>query len=59
MWRKLNDQLRLKMGIDTKPNTIKKEKPTVLYNADPKCDHQIKSKWSGIECVKCGGWFCY
>lgn len=30
-----------------------------LYDADEECEHEIKEKMSGIECVKCGGWFCY
>ncbi len=30
-----------------------------LFDADPNCIHEIKNKWSGVECVKCGGWFCY
>ena len=30
-----------------------------LFNADPNCKHEIKNKWSGVKCVKCGGWFCY
>lgn len=33
---------------------------TVLYNADPNCNHNIVSNPSGgIICTKCGGWFCY
>ena len=30
-----------------------------LFGADPDCVHIIKSKWSGVECIKCGAWFCY
>jgi hypothetical protein len=30
-----------------------------LWDADPNCDHEIVDKWSGIECKKCKGWFCY
>jgi hypothetical protein len=30
-----------------------------LFNADPECDHEIETLWSGIKCKKCAGWFCY
>lgn len=30
-----------------------------LWNADPNCKHEIVNKWSGVECKKCKGWFCY
>lgn len=30
-----------------------------LYDADPECDHEIVTLWSGIKCRKCPGWFCY
>lgn len=29
-----------------------------LYHADPNCKHEVTIKWSGVECRKCGGWFC-
>jgi hypothetical protein len=32
---------------------------TQLYNADPNCTHNVVAKWSGVECTKCPGWFCY
>jgi hypothetical protein len=35
------------------------ESDNELYDADPDCDHQIIAKWSGVECSKCGGWFCF
>ena len=43
---------------------IKLEDGTVidvmLYDADPNCDHEEDPKcWSGIRCIKCGGWDCY
>lgn len=37
----------------------KKEEPEFLYDADPKCEHEILAKYSGIVCKKCGGWFCF
>lgn len=30
-----------------------------LYDADPQCEHEIVTKWSGVECGKCKGWFCF
>lgn len=30
----------------------------ILYCADPNCDHEIQAQWSGIKCIKCGGWYC-
>jgi len=31
----------------------------VLYDADPKCKHELDPTcWSGIKCKKCAGWFC-
>ena len=35
------------------------EEEGILYRADPNCKHELKLKWSGIKCRKCGGWFCY
>lgn len=33
---------------------------STLYDSDENCDHIIKASLSGgIECMKCGGWFCY
>lgn len=33
---------------------------TVLYNANPNCEHEIDPReYSGINCKKCPGWFCY
>lgn len=31
----------------------------VLYHALVGCEHDVQPQWSGVECVKCGGWFCY
>lgn len=33
--------------------------PEDLYDADPNCDHNVVSRWSGVKCSKCPGWFCY
>ena len=31
----------------------------MLYNADPKCLHLIRSaSGGGIKCERCGGWYC-
>ena len=30
----------------------------ILYDAIPSCKHQIQAQWSGIKCVRCGGWYC-
>jgi hypothetical protein len=35
------------------------DEPWMLYAADPDCAHVIRIKWSGIECERCHGWFCY
>lgn len=42
-------------------NEIENEEETeyYLFDADPNCDHEVVAKWSGVECKKCGGWFCY
>lgn len=29
-----------------------------LRDADPDCDHEIVSLWSGVKCSKCPGWYC-
>ena len=29
-----------------------------LYDADPDCIHDIIPQWSGVKCIKCGGWYC-
>ena len=32
----------------------------VLWHYDPACLHELDpNNWSGIKCMKCGGWFCY
>lgn len=29
-----------------------------LYGADPNCDHYVTYRgWSGVMCVRCGGWY--
>jgi hypothetical protein len=45
--------------LSTARGTIYLPNGDVLYAADPDCEHEIKAKWSGIECMKCRGWFCY
>lgn len=30
----------------------------LLYDADPKCHHEVVALWSGVRCHKCGGWYC-
>lgn len=30
----------------------------ILYDAKPSCKHKIQPQWSGIKCIKCGGWYC-
>ena len=30
-----------------------------LFGADTDCQHEVAVKWSGVECKKCPGWFCY
>jgi hypothetical protein len=37
---------------------IRKRGTVFLYNADPNCDHEIETLWSGIKCKKCTGWYC-
>jgi len=45
--------------VTKKKLKIKKEK-IVLYDADPKCDHELdENSYSGIRCKKCSGWFCF
>lgn len=29
-----------------------------LYDADPNCNHDVQSLWSGVKCRKCRGWYC-
>lgn len=65
-----NDIIREAETIGTYENThvkqailIKYSKhPTTsyqrLYNASPNCDHLIQAQFSGIKCIKCGGWYC-
>ncbi len=44
----------------TKKSKNKKSKKIFLYDADPNCEHKLHPNcWSGIKCIKCGGWFCY
>ena len=31
---------------------------TELYDADPNCEHDIVTLWSGVKCRKCTGWYC-
>lgn len=45
--------------------TVKYEKDTkhqgqtqLLYHAKPSCKHMVQAQWSGIKCIKCGGWYC-
>ena len=28
-------------------------------NHCPRCGTFLTSKWSGVECKRCGWWFCY
>jgi hypothetical protein len=31
-----------------------------LWDADPKCDHEVvDAPGGGVKCNKCKGWFCY
>jgi len=51
-------------GLDSKeshsvPKEVKVPEGRVLFDADPNCKHRIVAAWSGIECTKCPGWFCY
>lgn len=33
---------------------------TELFDADPKCEHEIVDAPSGgVKCTKCTGWFCF
>lgn len=41
--------------VITEVKAVKQE----LWDADPKCEHDVQAQWSGIKCVKCGGWFCH
>ena len=44
---------------DIDPKKLSKENEE-LWDADPKCDHEIiDPPGGGIKCIKCGGWFCY
>ena len=38
---------------------IKDDECSYLLDADPNCQHEIESKWSGVKCKKCEGWFGY
>jgi hypothetical protein len=47
-------------SIDLLPTMKEQGNDTELYDADPTCDHVLDPNcWSGIRCLKCGGWFCY
>lgn len=39
---------------------IDRDKKQYLYDADPKCNHIIicGENGSGIQCLKCKGWYC-
>ncbi len=45
--------------LSTARGTVYLPDGDVLYAADPDCGHDIRSKWSGVKCSKCHGWFCY
>jgi hypothetical protein len=49
--------------MDSKRTPLKEEVDTdvtELWDADPNCDHEIRSaQGGGEECSKCSGWFCY
>lgn len=39
--------------------TAQIDKKCELYEADEGCNHIVKSAdGGGIECMRCGGWFC-
>lgn len=42
-----------------KPSDVDYDDEEELYNADPNCEHEIVTLWSGVKCRKCHGWFCY
>ena len=52
----------MQTGLQKQPETTEttKEKEVELWDADPDCKHEYdKNLWSGVRCLKCGGWFCY
>ncbi len=53
--------------ISLYPNKYNRDRPievsgVVVYagliNADPACNHLVKTLLSGVTCVKCSGWYC-
>lgn len=41
-------------------NLAYEDKTEELYEADADCNHVIKNSCGGgVECMRCGGWFCY
>lgn len=47
----------------SKEEDLERNKPRLgeedeLWEADPNCEHDIETLWSGIKCRKCKGWYC-
>jgi hypothetical protein len=64
--KKYNLDCQLELSFDGKSQKYTPVDPRLeiydgyLHKDDKNCKHLIDtSKWSGVECVKCGGWFCY
>ena len=51
-------ETRLKAEEDQKCKEVKSKDEWPLWNADPNCEHEIITLWSGIKCSKCSGWCC-
>jgi len=52
----INDE---SLDIEDKFDSSKYKYSDHLYSADPNCDHDVQTLWSGVKCRKCSGWFCY
>jgi hypothetical protein len=42
-----------------KQSVVVLEDGEILYDADDECEHEYDDRYSGVKCIKCGGWFCY
>lgn len=47
------------VSMKVSKQTVILDNGEVLYDADPNCKHEYDPYcYSGVRCLKCGGWFC-
>lgn len=57
---KMYTEDEIKRAIKMKIAYVDKEGTEELFEAEDNCTHVIKtSTGGGVECMRCGGWFCY